>query len=241
MKSKIAWSLWALAPFLAWVWLSGPGDAARRAEHTQGLIQGARFAEFQENWSGAVRGYDRVLEQELELDAERAVQLARAKATAREGDLWSAIGQLEGLLASAEQSEAAGSDTEAVRSELAQQRYFAAWLMRLEGGERDEWFPESELAREHFRLLAETAPEDRSEAYAKNVESVLRLQHMDLNELMALPLPKNCSCNCTGLCKSKSSSKAGKCRAKRGKKETDSRKKLNSECAGAMRAFGSGS
>lgn len=237
MKSKIAWSLWALAPFLAWVWLSGPGDAARRAERTQAQLDDARLAELKEDWSSAVERYDDALGGELSAEEERAVRLARARASAGEGEMWPAIEQLEALML-----EADDSDREAVRSELAMQRYFMAWLMRLEGGEREEWFPESELAREHFRLLSETADPSRSVDYAKNVEAVLRLQQMDLNELMALPLPKNCSCNCKGgLCKNKSKAKAGKCRAKGGKRPSDSRETLNTQSAGATRAFGSGS
>ena len=238
MKTKLAWTLWALAPFLAWVWLSGPGDAARRAERADAHLEEARWQGYQEDWNAALAAYDAALACDLpEADA-RAIRLARARAQVQGGDMWGTIDNLEGLLGEAREAGDAGLE-EAVRSELATQRYFAAWLMRLEGGTRDEWWPEAELAREHFRLLAEDAGEDRATPYAKNVEAVIRLQQMDLNELMALPLPKNCSCNCQGLCKSKSSCKDGQCKKPGSKK--DGRSKINSTGAGATRRQGSGS
>ena len=35
--------------------------------------------------------------------------------------------------------------------------YYAAWVMRLEGAQRDLWMEEAELARQNFRLLTETS------------------------------------------------------------------------------------
>ncbi len=64
--------------------------------------------------------------------------------------------------------------------------------MRVEGAARDEWMPVAEEARQHFRLLAESATPELAAAAARNLEATLRLQRMDLSELQGLPLPKKC-------------------------------------------------
>ena len=85
----------------------------------------------------------------------------------------------------------------ALRHEAASALFELAWGLRLEGAARDEWLPVAEEARQHFRLLAETAPAGDDSA-ARNLESTLRLQRMDLSELQGLPLPKNCK-GCSNL------------------------------------------
>ncbi len=94
----------------------------------------------------------------------------------------------------------------AARHELASAHYFTAWLMRLEGATVEEWKPEAQQARQHFRLLAERAGEADAadvEAHERNLEAAIRLEQMDLSELQALPLPKKCPSCCQGLCKRK--------------------------------------
>jgi hypothetical protein len=79
--------------------------------------------------------------------------------------------------------------------------------MRLEGATNAEWMAETESSRQHFRLLSENAqkPGDPTLAsdFQKNLEAVIRLELMDLSELKALPLPKQCkNCsNCSSKCR----------------------------------------
>jgi len=72
--------------------------------------------------------------------------------------------------------------------------YHAAWVMRLEGAQRDLWMEEAELARQNFRLLTEKSIAENQAAYAAsqqtNLETAVRLQRMSLTELMAKPLPE---------------------------------------------------
>jgi predicted nucleic acid binding AN1-type Zn finger protein len=87
--------------------------------------------------------------------------------------------------------------------------------MRLEGATAEEWKPEAEAARQHFRLLAETtkeAPkEGESNAFERSVEATIRLEQMDLSELRAKSLPKNCP-NCkNGLCQKKRKQSLSRC------------------------------
>ena len=56
-----------------------------------------------------------------------------------------------------------------------------------------EWLAQVDNARQNFRYLAEQDREPASiEKHQKNLEATIRLARMDLSELQALPLPKNC-------------------------------------------------
>jgi hypothetical protein len=109
----------------------------------------------------------------------------RARTAIAVGDLVGGAAALASLL----QQDAA---TPGLRHETAAALFNLAWGMRLEGAARDEWMPLAEEARQHFRLLAETAGGALAETAARNLEATLRLQRMDLSELQGLPLPKDC-------------------------------------------------
>jgi hypothetical protein len=79
------------------------------------------------------------------------------------------------------------------------------WLMRLEGLPQEEWEPEIESARQHFRQLAEKGTGGK-ERYQEKLESAIRLARMDLTDLQGQPLP----CNCKGCCSGKSNKQAKK-------------------------------
>jgi hypothetical protein len=72
--------------------------------------------------------------------------------------------------------------------------YYAAWVMRLEGAQRDLWMEEAELARQNFRMLAEenlsAGRTNYSLTQQTNLEAAVRLERMSLMELMARPLPE---------------------------------------------------
>jgi len=116
-----------------------------------------------------------------------ALELARlrARSAIAGGDLVGGAAALAALL----REDAASPG---LRHEAAAALFNLAWGMRLEGAARDEWMPLAEEARQHFRLLAETADGGLAAAAARNLEATLRLQRMDLSELQGLPLPKDC-------------------------------------------------
>ena len=101
--------------------------------------------------------------------------------------------------------------------ELARSSYYAAWIMRLEGAAADEWKPEAERARQQFRLLAERAEDGKSQdaaLFKRNLEATIRLEQMDLNTLLAKPLPKKC-CNCKSLSQRKTQAVPGPVQGRR--------------------------
>lgn len=225
-----------MVPVAFAAWYFGPGQDLHARDRSASALDQARIAEQAEDWKLAAELYAEAQDALPvdRLDAQRRLELARARAVIQGGDMWGGIESLEALL---DEVESADEElAEAVRAELGAQRYFAAWLMRLEGGEVDEWKPEAELARQHFRLLAEKSSDEASEAFKRNVEAVVRLEQMDLSELMALPLPKNCSGNCDNLRESKSKCKGGAC-----KNPGDGREKSQKDGAGRTRAAGNGS
>jgi hypothetical protein len=233
---RIALTAWLMVPVAFAAWYFGPGQDLHARDRSASALEQARAAEDAGEWKAAVEFYATAQEQLPvdRVDALHRLELAEARATIMGGDMWGGIESLETLL-----EEVDGNDVElaeAVRAELGSQRYFAAWLMRLEGSEAKDWKPEAELARQHFRMLAEQSDADTAEAYKRNVEAVVRLEEMDLSELLALPLPKNCSGNCKNLTESKSKCKGGNC-----KKPGDGRKKIIKDGAGQTRAEGNGS
>ena len=143
----------------------------------------------------------------------------------------------------------------AVRHEIAMTGYHTAWLMRLEGAAAEEWKPEAERARQHFRLLAEQAKTagDEPTAFHKNLEATIRLEQMDLSELRARPLPRRCPN--PNRCRNLSQRKRKQCQSRcnspgkkkgKGKKKkkgpSDIRKKIKKQNgAGLNRRQGSGS
>jgi hypothetical protein len=72
--------------------------------------------------------------------------------------------------------------------------YYAAWILRLEGAQRDLWMEEAELSRQNYRLLTEHSlakgPRPYAQVQQTNLESAVRLQRLSLTELMARPLPE---------------------------------------------------
>ena len=71
----------------------------------------------------------------------------------------------------------------------------------MEGLPQEEWEPEIESSRQHFRLLAEKSSADKN-GYQEKLESAIRLARMDLTELQGLPLPGCCKGCRSGKCSS---------------------------------------
>lgn len=201
-------ALWMLVPVVLLAVHYGPGQRSLARDEAAQHLARARAAESAQNWSAAVASYAAALATlpAEDLRARQAIQLARANARIYTGELPEAIQDLDTLLDAMVKGQAEASRVREVRASLASAQYYAAWLMRLEGAAREEWTIEADQARQHFRLLAEeTAAADPATAAAhrKNLESTIRLARMDLAELQALPLPKQCEgCkNCSQKCR----------------------------------------
>jgi hypothetical protein len=206
MQRKIIILLWCAVPLLAIAWHYGPGQTALARDHAASHLNSARAFAAQEDYEQSLQNFAATLADLPAEDPARApIELEQAVVTAASGDLLLGIEQMSDLLKRlADQGQGNETLARATRSELGEAHYHAAWLMRLEGASTDEWTAEADAARQHFRLLTETASDASDEEMsAKNLESVIRLQRLDLNELMGLPLPKKCSGNCQNLSQKK--------------------------------------
>lgn len=247
MSRKLLWTLWGLAPLAALAFHLGPGQRLLARDDAGRRVRAASRAISNEQWAEAAASYAAAQSALPEGGARgEAIRLALASAWAkvRAGDLVEGGADIEQLVADEQGRPDADEEflVEA-RDKLAQSGYFTAWLMRLDGGAVEEWKPEAEKARQQWRLLAESAEasgDDRAETFKKNVEQVIRLEQMDLSELKALPLPKNCSGNCKGICQKKRDQRLSKCKNP-GKNPSDARNEIKTDSAGAAMKRGTGS
>lgn len=235
MKTRILWVLWALVPLGVLALHMGPGQVWKARDSARVLLTRAKQAAANEEWIEAADGYAaaRAALPEDAAGERTRLSILEAKARIRGGQLLEGAEQLETLL-NAERA-AASPDGEVVtrlRNELGTARYYAAWLMRLEGADVDEWKPEAEAARQQFRLLAEGAVEEKlasADDDRKNLEQVIRLEQMDLSELRGLALPKNCPGNCKNLCQKKREQRLSKCKKPGEKKDARQEIKAGAE------------
>ena len=183
----------------------GPGQRAVSAQRIDAQSNAALAAEQMEDWGLAVEKWTEALSQtEANAHDERArLALRLQMARVMKGELPEALEATAALHDEVLEQDVTPETEEKVRAQLAAMHYWAAWLMRLEGATAEEWEPVADMARMHFRKLAESDSGDADE-HKKNLESVIRLQRMDLSELRGMPLPKECknTKNCTGKCKS---------------------------------------
>ena len=231
--------LWLALPAVALAVHFGPGRAWLERDDAAGLIREAERQGEEEQWEAAAAKYAAALVALPAGPAEerQRLEVALGRVLVMSGSIIEGQERLEKTLT---ELTAAGQGSspiaQAARYELATSSYYAAWLMRLEGATAEEWKAEAEVARQNFRLLAETAAStaaDGSDAspFERSLEATIRLEQMDLNELLAKPLPKNCP-NCKqGLCQRKRKQCASRCNSE-GKKpgekkeEQDARKEV---------------
>jgi len=225
MKKKILFSLWLVVPVVMLAIHYGPGQPALARQVVMQDVIRAQTLEKNEDWRGAVEAYAAALAGLPEKDVARSnsIRLARAKARMHTGELPEAMVDMDALLEEMTESGADPVLAREVRANLASAQYYAGWLMRLEGGTKDEWTPAVDNARQHFRHLAESTSGGDRERYQKNLEASIRLMRMNLSELEGLPLPKSCQgCkNVCQKCRGQSKSKL----AKKGKKEGEKKEK----------------
>jgi len=227
MRKKLLVTLWLLVPVFVLAFHYGPGQRSLVRERVGEKLKAALQAENAEDWSGAVAAYNEALSLLPAEQKELRFKVQRAHANARmySGQLPEAITELEGLLADMLRLNASPEQSREVRATLGAAEYYAGWLMRLEGATPEEWLAETEQARQNFRLLAEQTQRSPAQSleYKKNLEATIRLERMDLSELQALPLPKQCQgCkNCSQKCRSQ---RASKCKDPKESEQKDARK-----------------
>ena len=213
MRKKLMITAWLLLPILVLAFHYGPGQNRVARDKVAEKIKAAQNAELQEDWAGAGAAYADALSMLPgdQKEARHKIQLAHANARMFSGQLPEAMVEMESLLTEMIKEKAPASQIREVRGTLASAQYYAGWLMRLEGATTEEWMAETEQSRQHFRLMAEETVKDSATSlgYKKNLEAVIRLERMDLSELQALPLPKQCQgCkNCSQKCRSQRESK----------------------------------
>lgn len=234
MRKRILVAGWLLVPVVLLAVHYGPGQRGLSRHQAAEKIAAARAAEQTESWAAAVQFYADALAALPANDLKQRYQLRLAQAQARlySGELPEAKADLDGLLADAQKGNLDPALVREIRAALASAEYYAAWLMRLEGAATEEWMAETESSRQHFRLLAEQAKPMQLAAlgtdYQKNLEAVIRLERMDLSELKALPLPKQCkNCsNCSSQCRKQRQSA---CKNPGNGKSEDAREKISKE------------
>ena len=188
--------IWCMLPVLLGAWHYGPGQEQLKLDEAALLLKQAQAATDREDFASAVLHYEDAINA---VPAKRTHELQRlrlekAKAQMQAKQLPTANGDLKTLLAElVEDKNADPKLREETRAALANSQYYMTWLMRLEGVSRDEWEPEIEAARQHYRLLAESSEKDgetkQTEKHKQDLESVIRLARMDLKDLQGLPLP----------------------------------------------------
>lgn len=241
--------LWLLIPVGLLALHFGAGQDFLARDLAGDPLREAEAAAAEGNWDLAALAYGEALSKLPGGDRaiRQSLSLAQARAQIKAGQMIAGQENLENVLAELEEGPRRdGEVARAVRHELATASYYAAWLMRLEGAAPEEWKPEIHRARQQFRLLAERAEEAgedgeasaHAEAFKKNLEAAIRLEQMDLTELLAKPLPRDCpSCKnlsqrkrkqCQSRCKGQ-----GKGKGKGKKKKGDARQKIKMQQRGA--------
>jgi hypothetical protein len=212
--------LWLLVPLPVIVWHYGPGQKWLARDRGHVLIRRAQEAESRKDWAeaeslfrdaaGNIGNSDPVVRMQLD------VALVRTRF--RQGGAVEAIDGADRILSDTQFASMPDSLQREARELAGRIHYYAAWVMRLEGAERELWMEEAELARQNYRLLTESSLQAGRTDYGMlqqtNLESSVRLQRMSLTELMGRPLPEEGKCmSCQGL-----SEQMAKRRGNRGKK-----------------------
>ncbi len=242
--------VWLLIPIGLLAYHFGPGQGLLARDRAKSEMDRGLTARNDLDWNVAASSFEQAIS-ELPEDSTRLEQwrlsLSQARALIQGGQMIEGQELLQETLLESETTEQNDSDlARSIRSDLAASSYFSAWIMRLEGATPEEWKPESERARQQFRLLAErtekSGAKEQSLLHKKNLEATVRLEQMDLTELLARPLPKNCP-DCQNLSQRKRKQSKSRSKGKgKGEGEKDSREKVNeAQGAGINKREGSGS
>ena len=193
---RFALFLWLLLPLPVIVWHYGPGQEWLARDQAHRLIQSAQKFESQRNWAEAESRFREAANKIGTTDPKLKTQLdlALVRARYRQGGAVEAIDRIDGLI-NEHKFRAQPIELRREARELAGRiHYHAAWVMRLEGAQKDLWMEEAELGRQNFRMLSEetlaTGLTNYSQLQQTNLENAVKLQRMGLVELMAKPLPE---------------------------------------------------
>ena len=193
---KLTLFFWLLLPLPVVVWHYGPGQKWLARDQAHALIQGAQQRETEKKWGDAETLYreamDKVRSTEPELKTRLDLALVRTRY--RQGGAVEAIDGIDALISDAKFGQQPTELKQEARELAGRIHYHAAWVMRLEGAQKDLWMEEAELSRQNFRMLSEetlTAGQTNySSLQQTNLESAVKLQRMGLVDLMAKPLPE---------------------------------------------------
>lgn len=229
---KALWAAWALVPVAVLAFHAGPGSRYAADSRAGAFSRASVRLERAGDAEGSLDALTKALEAlppDAPAETRRALELRAARAQIDCGQLLEGMGRMETLVSELDaEGKGAGAMANDARSTLASGAYYAAWVMRLEGASSDEWKPVAERARQGFRLLAERAAEanhPEAGAHQRNLESAIRLEQMDLTELVALPLPKQCSCCGKNLSQRCREQRLSKCKGGQGD-SADARSKI---------------
>lgn len=203
-KKLLLW-IWLVLPFALLAYHYGPGKFSRGLEQVEESVALALSASELGQWEEAAEFYQNAIQtvsgmpvdvwshSQLEV-IRRSLILAEAASFMKIGMLPEAIATLEVLLSESSSQDTEEQLSEEIRSTLAKGKYYASWLMRLEGTGIEAWEEENESARLHYKWLVEKSAArgdvDAAQRYRKNLEAVILLARMELSELQEWTLPK---------------------------------------------------
>ena len=187
--------LWLLVPLPIVVWHYGPGQRWLARDRSQDILREAQQAEEKHDYAAAenlfraaasaLGSHDPSVRMKIELSAVRNRYY--------QGGALEAIDAADNLLSDTRFKSASPEIQREVRELAGRMHYYAAWVMRLEGAKRELWLEEAELARQNFRMLAESGMASDDPGFTRtqqnNLEAAVKLQRMSMTELMARPLP----------------------------------------------------
>ncbi len=188
--------LWILIPLPVVVWHFGAGQEwlARDRAHT--LLTQAAEAESRQAWPQAEAFYKEAADfvKNSEPTVKTQLDIALARTRYRQGGAVDSIELIDRVISAPGFSKQPEAQQREARELAGRIHYYAAWVLRLEGAQRDLWMEEAELSRQNFRMLSEQTLAAGQTNYSllqqTNLESSVRLQRMSLTELMGKPLPE---------------------------------------------------
>ncbi|MBK1825700.1 hypothetical protein [Haloferula rosea] len=196
MKRYLA-LLWLLLPLPVVVLHFSHGQDWLEVDQARVLVREGELAEKRGDWATADKSFRDAakLVATSEPDLKLRLDLAQIRTRFRTGEAVEAIDLSESLVNDPGFSSMPKSFRGEARELSGRIHYYAAWVMRLEGAQRELWMEEAELARQNYRMLAEEFSDSGDpERHQKDLESAVQLQRLSLTELMARPLPKEGQC-----------------------------------------------
>lgn len=243
---RIYIAAWCLAPVGLLVWhYYGPGQRQLAADYAGDQIQKGANLEKQGQASQAATAYREAVATLPDSDkaSQQRLRLASAKAEVAAGSLLEGQERLRTLLTELERDSAGSPELlSSTRHALAESSYYAAFLLRREGAEPDDWMPQAECARQNFRHLAEAAnlPADNTrQAALKNLEATIKLQQMDLSQLLAASPPSKCP-PCKNLSKRQKKNRGGEGNSEAGKQPQQAQRQPQDVRQDIRKAAGAG-